>query len=224
MNDESMSKRAFIKGGAVAAGCATLANLGGCGGASAAPGLTLEELATRLDTMESESRIRFKLATYARAFDRLDLALAQTIYAPEATVDYGTNPDTGQTIFKGSGAQAVEWLYKVDKSIAARGSLYLHYQNQAFIRIQGDTAASEVYGGSIVMTEGQDGAPNSVSYGLARYLDQWVRRNGDWLIVKRVVTSDGGWRLTTNNPISPTYNFAMDRSDPSYAVLGSVNP
>lgn len=219
-----ITKREFLKGGATAAAGAALASLGGQGVADAAAesqvsGSAHKTILQRIEDLEAEREIRFKIASYPRACDRLDIELAATLFAPDSYVDYGTNPITGQVIYKGTGAGLMEWLHGVDSGLYARGSDFVHIACQMFIEVTGSVAASETYGYAIVMSPGQNGSPNTASIDYARYLDRWERRNGDWLIVRRVVTSDGGFTVATAGPLYPRYNFATDMTDPSYDIL-----
>lgn len=134
----SMTKREFLKGGAATAAGVTLAGLIGRGDAEAAAGRkesnsALKSMLRRIRDLKAERAIRFKLASYARALDRLDTELAATLFAPDSYVDYGTNPITGQVIYKGSGAGLMKWLHEVDSSIYNLGGQFQHVACQSFI-------------------------------------------------------------------------------------------
>lgn len=230
----SMTKREFLKGGAATAAGVTLAGLIGQGDAEAAAGRkesnsALKSMLRRIRDLKAERAIRFKLASYARALDRLDTELAATLFAPDSYVDYGTNPITGQVIYKGSGAGLMKWLHEVDSSIYNLGGQFQHVACQSFILINGKVAASETYGYAwlaLPASAGQSSprgvlgvVPGQVQLSFARYLDRWECRDGDWLIVRRVVTSDGGFAVAPGGPLYPRYNFATDKTDPSYEIL-----
>ncbi|MGF6408529.1 nuclear transport factor 2 family protein [Paraburkholderia sp. MM5482-R1] len=221
-----ISKREFfLKSGAAVASVAAFQTLASCGDASAsAPAASSDsnDLTKRIQALEAERIIRMKIALYTRACDRLDLNLAAKLFAPNSTADYGTNPLTGAAIFKGSGQGLMEWLHQVDSQIYAAGGQFQHVAGQSYIAVNGDHAASETYGYAIVISAPTNGTTN-VSVSLARYLDAWQFIANDWFIVNRVVTSDGGYTVSTNLPAYPRYNFATDMTDPSYAILGTVS-
>ncbi|VWB87217.1 nuclear transport factor 2 family protein [Burkholderia lata] len=221
----SISKREFfLKGGAAVASLATLQTISACGDASASaltPSADTSDLNKRIQTLEAERAIRMKISLYARACDRLDLNLASKLFAPNSTADYGKNPVTGEVIYKGTGQGLMEFLHQIDSQIYAAGGEFQHVICQSYITVNADKAASETYGYSIVISAPNNGVAN-ISVGLARYLDVWQFINNDWLIVNRVVTSDGGYTVPTNFPVYPRYNFATDMTDPSYAILQTV--
>ena len=53
---------------------------------------------------------------------------------------------------------------------------------------------------------------------VARYNDKWECREGDWVIVERIVTNDFQWKIDGARLGEP-YGCAFDESDPSYAAL-----
>ena len=220
---QSSKRDFFLKGSAVVATAAALQSLASCGGASAAPTPTDNnaDINNRLHALEAEKIIRMKIALYTRACDRLDLGLASRLFAPNSTADYGTNPITGAVIYKGTGQGLMEYLHHVDSQIYASGGQFQHVACQSYIAVNGNNAASETYGYSIVISAPNNGVTN-ISVGLARYLDVWQFIENDWLIVNRVVTSDGGYTVPTNLPAYPRYNFATDTSDPSSAIFQTV--
>ncbi len=233
---EEMTRRAFvgaaaIAGGMAAAGASTALASGnasekGDSGSDAQDealsGQSLadavRQLQAQVHDLQAKQAIRDKLALYARGLDRQDPDIAKAAFAEDSVVDYGTSPDYGE-VFKGSGWDWCDYCaYSTDRdAISAGGGLYDHRWYQSTITVDGDKAGSESYEGAVVMSPNGDGTYSFMD-SVARNCDKWECRDGDWVIVERVVTNDLGWSFPSCYLNTP-YGATMDKTDPSYEAL-----
>lgn len=139
-----------------------------------------------------------------RAVDRADGDLLLSCYWLDAVDDHGS--------YKGGPAGLLEHLRKrvMDPTFGP----VQHSITNLLIHVDGDIAYGEAYGeGRIPRKEG--GADRS----LARYVDRYERRNGEWRIIHRRVI------LESARPGFDTSDFAQgsrDRSDPSYERIAAA--
>jgi hypothetical protein len=120
----------------------------------------------RLQRLIDEADIRRVLALYARGVDRLDAELIGSVYCEESTDDHGT--------------------YKGHAEATA------HNLNQSIIEIHDEAARAETYFVAYHVRKAQDGEYLDRFGG--RYLDELVKRDGEWQIMDRVVVRD--WSAT----------------------------
>ncbi len=131
---------------------------------------------------------------YMRGLDRLDGELLGSVFAADATVDYG--------FFQGSGADFVEFALGVLKDHDANH----HFIGQMMIDVDGDEAVGEIYFQAYHRVH-QDGEAKDL-FIAGRYLDRYQRRDGRWRISFRSEVND--WARTdpaadealTGNPAS----------------------
>lgn len=220
-----LKRRDLIKNSALVCGGIALAGLTGCANSSDSISANEEDLAAsikiiedRLWVAEAKEAIRYKLSLYPRGLDRQDVELGKKAYAEDSYVDYGTSPD-GSWSWQGTGWDWVEYCTNtIDRDgISANGGYYAHLIFNVAITVNGDKAGSEIYGSAPVLSTKQDGSHN-LSMSIARYCDKWECRDGDWLIVERIVTSDYAWTLSPTGTREP-YGGSFDKSDPSYEAL-----
>lgn len=222
-----MERRDFMKKAAVGAGIggmALVAGMAGCSspelsdtGATDELAAKIQELSDRLWVAEAKEEIRRKLYLYARGDDRQNAEISKQAFAEDSYVDYGTSPDMGE-IFKGSGWDWCEYCANTtDKGISAGGGFYAHQIYNILINVSGNQAGSETYVTAPVMIPQEDGTYQVLGT-QARYCDKWECRDGDWVIVERMVTNDFGWFLQSSGLNTP-YECTFDESDPSYAAL-----
>ena len=216
----NLVKTAAVAGAAVVAGSVAAAPLAHAAEETA----SVEELAQKLLAMEerlwdleAKEAIRYKLSLYPRGLDRQDTSIGLRVFAEDAYIDYGTAPD-GSWDWQGTGPEWIDCCTNtIDKGITARGGYYAHEIFNICIEVNGDKAGSEYYGCAPVMTPHDDG---TYTWGasVARYNDKWECREGDWVIVERIVTNDFQWKIDGARLGEP-YGCAFDESDPSYSAL-----
>ncbi|MEM8767523.1 MAG: nuclear transport factor 2 family protein [Pseudomonadota bacterium] len=138
---------------------------------------------------------------YMRGLDRLDIELLASVFADDATVDYG--------FFQGTAVDFVDF---------ARGALTPHLANhhligQMLIRVNGDTAVGEIYFQAFHRIV-EDGAEKDLFIS-GRYLDRYSRRDDRWRIQFRSEVND--WART-----EPAADEAL-KNNPA-AIIGARAP
>lgn len=219
---ENVQRRDLVKTAALAGvGAAALAVAGAAHADEGQDGADLSEkiaqLEDRLWVCEAKEAIRYKLALYPRGLDRQDTEIGLKVFAEDAYIDYGTAPD-GSWQWQGTGPEWIDYCTNtIDKGITANGGFYDHLIFNVCITVNGEKAGSEYYGQAPVMMPCDDG---TYTWGasVARYCDKWEFRDGDWLIVERIVTNDFQWKIDGARLGAP-YGCAFDKSDPSYDAL-----
>lgn len=217
---ENIQRRDFAKTAVLAVGAAALAGTSIARADEASSDDLLARMAQmeeRLHDLEAESAIRHKLSLYPRGLDRQDTEIGMKVFAEDAYIDYGTAPD-GSWQWQGTGPEWIEYCTNtIDKGITASGGFYDHLIFNVCVNVNGDKAGSEYYGQAPVMTPHDDG---TYTWGasVARYCDKWECRDGDWLIVERIVTNDFQWKIDGAHLGAP-YGCAFDETDPSYGAL-----
>jgi ketosteroid isomerase-like protein len=86
------------------------------------------------------------------------------------------------------------------------------------IEVDGDTAGSESYTTSMhIMKNDGDG---QLMQSVARYVDRFAKRDGEWRILTRLVVAE--FSVFPPVALNPFESLARrDKTDPSYEVLGS---
>lgn len=178
----------------------------------------VRSLQAEVHDLRAKQAIRDKLALYARGLDRQDPDIAKAAFAEDSHVDYGTSPDYG-TVFQGSGWDWCDYcaLTTDRDGITAMGAYYDHEWYQSTVTVNGDKAGSESYESAFVLSPAGDGT-YVIMQSIARNCDKWECRDGDWVIVERVVTNDFGWTLP-GATLSTPYGGTLDKDDPSYEAL-----
>lgn len=118
---------------------------------------------------------------YMRGLDRLDLELLASVFADDATVDYG--------FFNGTAVDFVDFAHGALKDHLANH----HLLGQMLIEVRGDDAVGEIYFQAFHRIVDDDGAENDLFIS-GRYLDRYVRRDGRWRIAFRCEVND--WART----------------------------
>jgi hypothetical protein len=170
-------------------------------------------MGTDADELVAKQAITEVIYTYCRALDRMDWELAQTVWHPEGTADYGAN------MFQGTGAGFLEWVWVQHTGMMGHS----HQITNVLIDVDGDRAASEAYVTAALRLPTDGGqAMEIVSRG--RYVDTWSRRDGRWAIDHRRFAED----FTSTHTVTPmepadadARTGRRDRDDPSYSALGA---
>lgn len=118
------------------------------------------------------------LLRYTRGIDRADPDLLRSVYWPDATDDHAG-------LFTGAATDYVE-------QAIANGPARMptvHFNTNAFIRIDGDEAKAESYVYAIHCDMDVGGEKKDVVVS-ARFLDRFEKRADEWRIAARVVTID----------------------------------
>ena len=166
---------------------------------------------TAIETLLAKQGITEVLYRYCRAFDRIDDALARTVWHADGTCNYSNRVGVPDMLFR-------DYL---GPSSATRASFrnHSHQITNILIELNGNLARSEAYFTASLQSEPKDGMITEHLY-RGRYLDRWSRRDSVWAIDHRQVVFDSYTPL----------DFAADRlsgialeltrrdqQDPSYA-------
>jgi hypothetical protein len=142
----------------------------------------------------------------ARGTDRLDEEAMASCYHPDGFDDHNS--------FRGSGSEFAAWVCRVLPHFEAT----MHFIGPPLIQIVGDTAHCDTY-----CQAHHVGADSDMLLGL-RYVDRFERRDGRWLIAKRVCAFD--WTYTvpidTANRFRFEENFTVGRRDRSDITYGTI--
>lgn len=163
----------------------------------------LRQLRRQVQELMDKEAIRQQIATYCRAMDRMDTELAKTVFHRNSTVDYGA--------FKGSGWAFADNAPKFQSTLVG----YLHGALTISIWLRsGTTARSEYYGDTTMRARLPDGNVQD-RRALVRYVDDWVKEDDRWQIMRRRMLSELD-QLQPPRPPGAEPAGRRDRTDPSY--------
>ena len=130
--------------------------------------LSLQEISDRIE-------INDLLIRYTKAIDHKDWKLLDTVFTPDAEVDYVSSGG-----IKGSYAEARAWLEKA----LAIFPITVHYVTNSEVTLSGDRAAACTAVYNPMFFKNPDGTLHHFAVG-AYYVDELVRTKGGWRIAKR---------------------------------------
>jgi len=161
------------------------------------------EVQQRLD----KEAIREALMRYCRGVDRLDAEIISSVYHPDAYDDHAGRIFTGETVGQG----LVDWMTEIMDVTS-------HNITTSNIEVNGATAGSEAYTTSMHLQTIDDVQRTLLA--VARYIDRFEKRNGEWKIISRIVVPEfTGWLQMQRLEFATLAR--RDKTDPSYGVLGS---
>ena len=163
-----------------------------------------------LDDLLAREEITDVVKALARGTDRLDRELMASCYHPDGTDDHN--------VFQGTGTEFAQWVVDTLPHFQTT----MHFIGPPRIRNEGDRAEVDTYCVAHHVAPADDtGQATDMILGL-RYVDRFEKRDGTWLIAKRVCAFD--WTYTV--PYNPAIKFqfgddftvgARDRSDITYS-------
>lgn len=167
-----------------------------------------EGLPAGLADLLAEREIRQAQLRYARGVDRMDEALVRSAFAPDATIIMGG--------FEGPVDEFVALVWR----LVGRLDMTMHYLTNAFVELSPtdtDRARAETYGFALQRSPNEPPKGNLITG--FRYLDEFARRDGRWVITRRVTVSE--WArvddLAGQWPLAPgSSGGTRDRSDPVF--------
>ena len=151
------------------------------------------------------------LYRYCRGLDRMDKAMAYSVWHDEGTADY-------YGVFKGSGHEFIDWVWEAHSALER----HFHQVTNVITEIQGDSAISEAYINVALWTLPDAQGAQSEVIGRGRYLDRWSKRNGQWAIDHRIYVMD----MQTINPLNRGQVAAestRNNLDPSFAFFPTAS-
>jgi hypothetical protein len=158
-----------------------------------------------LETLVAKDAIREQLFNYARGLDRMDKALALSVWHPDAVVNSGGKDMTGP--------QWIESAWRTHEKIHS----HAHTMGNVQIKVNGDKAVSETYFIASLRAEPTaDSSDTSLIRG--RYNDRWSKRNGKWAMDYRRIIVDFRTNDVTTATKNPVSAGKRDRTDPSYGI------
>lgn len=163
--------------------------------------------AASLQGLLDKQEITEVIYRYCRAVDRMDRAMAVSIWAPDASVDYGE-------IYQGKASGLVEVIWRIHATMRAHS----HQVSNILIELDGDKAVSEAYFAASLRPLTQEGTAATQLNARGRYLDRWVRHDGRWLIAHRKIAADFTDMCTVSDGGFPN-SGRNDHTDPSYQFL-----
>lgn len=135
----------------------------------------MPEIHPELQQLLDEAAIRRVMVRYARGVDRRDFELAGTCFATDAFASYpGSWEGTGR-------ARIVEFLH-----IAKQYESTMHFIGNQTVEIQDGRATAETYA---IAYHRRAGGASDFTIGV-RYIDDFERRNGEWLITRHLPVRD----------------------------------
>lgn len=161
-----------------------------------------------LEALLDREAIREVLGRYCRGLDRMDRALADTVWHEGGTADY-------DGIYEGTGAGFLDWVWEAHAGMERHS----HQITNLLIDLDGDRATSEAYVTVVLWTKPDAEGAQQELVGRGRYLDRWEKRAGRWGIVHRLHLLD----LSSAFPLGRADVSAgsrRDREDGSYAFGG----
>lgn len=170
--------------------------------------MNLEQMQIQLESLQAKQDLHELVARYCTGVDRRDRALLETLWWPEATMDFG--------LFAGPAAQFCELICADNPAV----EISFHFTSNELFEIDGDQAIGRHYviGASSLLV---DGEATQQQVG-GRYLDTYARRDGQWKFTKRLFVLD--WNA--NQPSSAIWDKGIgavvargrsDRADVSYS-------
>jgi hypothetical protein len=159
-----------------------------------------------IEVLLAEREIRMCLLRYARGVDRLDMELVRSCYHPDATDSHGS--------FSGTVDEFVPWVERVLR----RYDVTMHFLGNPLVElVDADHARVETYG--MAMHRAAGGPPERNLVTGFRFLDRFVRIDGEWRIAARVAVTE--WSRVDREadwwPIPDgMLQGRRDRTDPVY--------
>ncbi len=153
------------------------------------------------------------LHRYARAVDRMDRPLADTVWHPGGTADYG--PLAGGP----TGAAFLDFLWPYHEGLEAHS----HAVSNILITLdlEAGTAGSETYVSVWLRSYPENGVVTEMRH-RGRYLDRFTLRDGVWAIQHRIYVGDI-YHQTEHPAGAPAEPWGRrDPQDASYEVLGKL--
>lgn len=163
--------------------------------------MPLDQLQQQLATLQAKQDLHELLANYCNGVDRRDRALLESLWWPEATMDFG--------LFVGPASQFCELISADNPSV----EMTYHFTSNELFEIDGDKATGRAYvlGMSALLNEGN--ATQHVAAG--RYLDQYERRDGIWKFSKRLFVLDLNFNEASSAIWDSGIGAAVTRGQPN---------
>jgi hypothetical protein len=130
--------------------------------------LSLQEVSDRIEIQDLFTR-------YTRAIDTQDWALLDSVFTPDAQIDY-----TAAGGIKGAYPEVREWLGKA----MAMFSYTMHFAGNSTVELSGDSARTRTYCINPMGFANPDGSTHVFTV-YVHYVDKLVRTDAGWRIAER---------------------------------------
>lgn len=160
-----------------------------------------------LETLLAKQSIRDVLSRYCRGIDRMDKAMADSVFHQDSTVLY-------YGIYEGSGRGFIDWVWESHSTMACHS----HQINNVLSEVDRDKANSEAYVTVALWWPTDENNKRQEALGRGRYLDRWSRRDGIWAIEHRSFVLDMQ-TITELESGEQGEQSRRDKSDPSFALF-----
>jgi hypothetical protein len=164
----------------------------------------------RLQQMLDHFEITRVLSEYCHGCDRMDQALMAAVYAEGSWDDHGQDKCSGPEFAQ----RTMDNMQRTD-SVS-------HLQGQSLINVNGDEAGSETYFLAVIAARDSEGNAQLKQMG-GRFIDSFIREDGQWRIKKRVCVRDWSITLPRDADWLDGREFVegqRSQLDPSQTVLG----
>ncbi|MGH3626842.1 MAG: nuclear transport factor 2 family protein [Sciscionella sp.] len=144
------------------------------------------------------------VATISRGVDRSDEQLIASCYTHDS-IDY-------HGAFTGTGAEFAAYICH-GSPVSSKARFLHHSLAQSLFTVDGDHAFGETYFNFHMQIE-----PTTLFQGVGRYVDEFARQDGRWLLKERRVVTEwtGTHQVTTLGPGEQDITGTRDRTDPLY--------
>lgn len=160
-----------------------------------------------IDEILAKQAIRDVLSRYCRGLDRMDKAMARSVFHPDATALY-------HDMYEGSGYDFIDWVWQAHAAM----DRHSHQISNVLAEISGDTANSEAYVTVVLWTLPNEEGQQTEIVVRGRYLDRWLKSDGRWLINQREHVLD----MQSESALDPGpvgTASTRDGTDPSFAYI-----
>jgi hypothetical protein len=156
------------------------------------------------------------LHRYCRGLDRMDREMAESVWHPDGTADYGP-------IFQGTGTGFLDWVWPTHEGFARHSHMVSNIIVE--VDVAAGTAVSESYVSVWLRTRPSDGTVTDL-FGRGRYVDRWSTRDGVWAIDHRHYVDD--LQRAEQSPATSMTDGSeatgrRDRDDPSYLAFDRID-
>ena len=157
--------------------------------------------------------IKQQLYRYCHAVDRIDYELGRSVFAEGAVVDYGPT-------YQGDGKGYIDTMLKTQHKMMISTH---HMVTNVLVEFNedGTKAASEAYVSASCKYRTKTGKPSFTVEAHCRDIDQWEKRDGKWLIVKRVVAGDNTY-IVRPEYLDDYNNSRGKKADPADQFFASL--
>jgi hypothetical protein len=161
----------------------------------------------QLHELASKQAIRDTLSRYCRSLDRMDKAMARSVWHDDGTAHY-------IDMFEGSGHGFVDWVWQAHEGMERHS----HQISHVLIEVEDNTAISEAYVTVALWTNPDNNGQQQEIIGRSRYLDRWSLRNQRWAIDHRTHVLDMQ-TIQSLNRGEVNKQSSRDLDDASYSLL-----